>query len=168
MKTLFKTIFAAVAAAGAAASMAAPPNFTTDLDAAIAKAKARDKIVLACFSGSDWCIWCKRLDGEVLSRPEFAQATNDFELAFIDITMDPPATEKNLALMKQYKVRGFPTVLLLDGDGRTLESTGYRKGGPKAYLEHLSALKAGIRARSAERGKENPPQSASGESGVAK
>ena len=47
---------------------------------------------------------------------------------------------KNEELAKQYGVRGFPTVLLLDSKGKVLARTGYRQGGAKAYVEHLKTL----------------------------
>ena len=34
-------------------------------------AKKTNKPIFALFTGSDWCIWCKRLEGEVLSQDEF-------------------------------------------------------------------------------------------------
>ena len=40
--------------------------------------------------------------------------------------------------MKKYGIAGFPTALILDGDGNKVgETAGYRKGGAAAYAEHL-------------------------------
>ena len=38
-----------------------------EMQAAMAKAKNEDKLLVMNFTGSDWCIWCKRLEGEVFS-----------------------------------------------------------------------------------------------------
>ena len=62
-----------------------PAGFTDNLDEALAKAKAEGKLVYACFSGSDWCYWCKKLEEEVLSDPLFvAGVMDDYVLVFID------------------------------------------------------------------------------------
>ena len=44
--------------------------------------------------------------------------------------------------MKKYGIAGFPTALILDGDGNKVgETTGYRKGDAAAYAEHLLEIK---------------------------
>ncbi|MDT8391733.1 MAG: thioredoxin family protein [Lentisphaeria bacterium] len=40
----------------------AAEGWMTDYDAALKKAKAENKVVILDFSGSDWCVWCVRLD----------------------------------------------------------------------------------------------------------
>ena len=47
---------------------------------------------------------------------------------------------QNDALGKKYKVRGFPTVLLLDEEGKELARTGYQRGGPSNYINHVKEL----------------------------
>ena len=139
-----KTTISAIAVAMASCALALPPNFTDDLDAAIADAAKNDKLVFACFSGSDWCPWCQKLDEEVLSKPEFAAATNDFNLVYIDLPRkDIPNKERNKAFCEKYKVRGFPSVLILGPDGKKLDETGYQRGGVENYLKHLGELKTG-------------------------
>ncbi len=58
--------FAAFAAVAAGTST--PAGFTDDLDAAMKRAQANGRKILTVFSGSDWCIWCKRLEAEILSK----------------------------------------------------------------------------------------------------
>jgi hypothetical protein len=64
---------------------------------------------------------------------------------------DPPAVSsgkpqavavknQNKALAERYSVEGFPTVLLLDATGKVVGRTGYKKGGPSAYVEHIKQL----------------------------
>ena len=139
-----KTTISAIAAAMASCALALPPNFTDDLDAAIADAAKNGKLVFACFSGSDWCPWCQKLDEEVFSKPEFAAATNDFNLVYIDLPKkDIPNKERNKGYVDKYKVRGFPSVLILGPDGKKLDETGYQRGGVESYLKHLGELKTG-------------------------
>src|ERR1700733_3218379 len=40
-------------------------TWSTDYKAALATAQKESKIVLADFTGTEWCIWCKRLKAEV-------------------------------------------------------------------------------------------------------
>ena len=130
---------------------AAAAGFTDNLDEAIAKAKAEGKLVYACFSGSDWCGWCKRLESEVLSDQLFvAGAADDFVQAFIDDPRDKSllsdhAKAENKKLIRKYGIQGFPTALVLDGDGKSVGKTGYRAGGAAKYLDHLREIAASAR-----------------------
>ncbi len=120
-----------------------PAGFTDNLDEALAKAKAEGKLVYACFSGSDWCYWCKKLKKEVLSDPLFvAGVMDDYVLVFIDspenkALLSNRAKAENEKLTQKYGIRGFPTALILDGDGKKVGETGYRQGGAAKYAEHL-------------------------------
>ena len=140
-KTLLVTC--AMAALAAAAKTSTPDGWTDDYDAALARAAAEKKLVLADFSGSDWCGWCQRLDEEVFAKNAFrAEATNAYVLLMVDSPQDESllsekAKRQNPELVKKYRVAGFPTVLLLDEKGEVLFKTGYEKGGPKKYLKML-------------------------------
>ncbi len=143
-----KTFFAAAASLAASAAFAAtstPAGWTDDFDAAKARAAAENKFILADFSGSDWCGWCKKLDREVFARPEFLEsATNKFVLLMVDSPSDKSllsekAAKQNPGLVEKYGVGGFPTVLLLDANGDVVAKTGYRAGGPVKYLEHIDS-----------------------------
>ena len=43
-------------------------------------------------------------------------------------------------MAEKFGIEGFPTVLVLDADGKEMARTGYQPGGAKAYVEHLKAL----------------------------
>jgi hypothetical protein len=43
-------------------------------------------------------------------------------------------------LAKQYKVKGFPTVIILSPEGRLVDRTGYQRGGATAYIKHIKSL----------------------------
>ena len=131
------------------AKSSTPAGFTDNLDEALAKAKAEGKLVYACFSGSDWCGWCMKLEREVLSKQEFIDGVkNDFVLVFIDSPQDKAvlserAKAENGKLTKKYGIQGFPTALILDGDGKKIAETGYRRGGAAEYAKHLKSIRAG-------------------------
>ncbi len=122
---------------------AAESIWTSDFEAAKAKAKADKKLLLVDFTGSDWCGWCIRLRNEVFEKEEFIKnAPKQFVLVELDFPRQKELPEKlklqNEKLARQYKVRGFPTVLVLDPEGDVIARTGYRPGGAEEYLNHLA------------------------------
>lgn len=126
-----------------------PKGFTDDLESALASAKASNKLVYACFSGSDWCGWCIRLEEEVFSDASFAAELKDkYELVYIDMPRDKEilsenAKAKNPELVKKYNIRGFPSMIIFKGDGSVIfRSSAYREGGAKAYAEFLKGIAA--------------------------
>lgn len=126
--------------------MAGGDEWMTDFAAAKEKAAKEDKKMLVDFTGSDWCGWCIRLNKEVFVHEEFKKGVADkFVLVEIDFPKDKSniseATQKqNSELKNLYSVRGYPTILLLDAEGRPFAQTGYQKGGPENYVTHLDGL----------------------------
>ena len=117
----------------------------TDFDAAKTQAKAGGKLILADFTGSDWCGWCMKLKAEVFDKDEFkAAAPKSFVLLELDYPHKkelPEALRKqNEKLQEQFQIEGFPTILLLDADGKVMARTGYQEGGAAKYVEHLATL----------------------------
>jgi len=114
----------------------------TNVEKAVEIAKKEDKRVLVQFSGSDWCKWCIKLNDEVFNKKDFADYAKD---KMILVNLDFPRTiaqtdevkEYNRSMANKYGVRGFPTVLLLDKEGNLVKKTGYQRGGPNAYVEHI-------------------------------
>jgi protein disulfide-isomerase len=126
---------------------AADATWMTDLPAAQKKAKAEKKLVLMDFTGSDWCGWCKKLDKEVFSTPEFKDYAKD-NLVLVELDFprakQQSATLKqaNAKLKEQYDVRGFPTIVVLNGDGKEVwTQRGYMAGGPSAWIAKLNEAK---------------------------
>jgi len=143
MKVSSAAIAAAVLAAAAAAR--AGEGWGTDFEAAKKEAAEKQRPILVDFSGSDWCGWCKKLDKEVFSTPEFQEyAKESLVLLLVDFPMrkEQPkeVAEQNKRLQEKYGIEGYPTVLLLDSTGKELARTGYRRGGGAAYVEHLKEL----------------------------
>ena len=144
MKKILAAAFSAAAFA-ALAETSTPEGWTDDYDAALERAAKENKLILADFSGSDWCCWCQRLDKEVFDTPEFKKsAPEKYVLLFIDSPNDASllsekAAKQNRDLTKKYRIRGFPSVLILNAKGEVLHKTGYAQGGPVKYLEALDA-----------------------------
>jgi len=143
---ILSVMLAIAASAALSASAAVPEGWTDDFDAAAGRAATNGKRLLVDFSGSDWCGWCKKLDKEVFAKKEFVQkAAEKFELVLVDSPrnksiLSEKAAARNPELVKKYKVNGYPTVLVMDAEGKVLYRTGYREGGPEAYLKHLDAV----------------------------
>ena len=99
----------------------APPHegWTTDLDKALEQAKKEDKLVLVEFTGSDWCPPCMLMREAVFSKKEFVtKASEKFVLVEIDMPRgDKETAARNEPTVRKFKVRGFPTIVLLDAGG---------------------------------------------------
>lgn len=117
-------------------------SWETDLDSALARAAAENRVVFAYFAGSDWCGWCMRLKDEVLDSDLFADFSRRFVVpVLIDFPRELPQSEAlaaaNQRHAEHYRVQAFPTVLLLAPDGSVLYRTGYVAGGPGNYVTNL-------------------------------
>ncbi len=121
------TYLAAFTVAGSALVSTAFANtlegWGTDLDKALKDAKASKKSVLVEFTGSDWCPPCIKMRKTVFSKKEFVtKASEKFILVELDFPNgDPKLAEKNEPLAQKYSVEGFPTVILLDPDGKEFD-----------------------------------------------
>lgn len=142
MKTRLKQFVAAFVALAASTAIAAT-GWSDDYEKALEQAKKENKKVLLDFTGSDWCGWCIKLDKDVFSKPEFKEyAQKNLVLVEVDFpqgkALPKKTKEQNEKLRDQYKVQGFPTLVLLDSDGKTLgELVGYVKGGPQGFIAEL-------------------------------
>lgn len=117
------TFLAAVLTAAIAPAFAA--EWVGDFDAAKTKAAQENKAILADFTGSDWCGWCIRLRQNVFDTPAFESYAKDkFVLAEIDLPqapkISPEQLEKNRRLCAQYGVQSFPTIMVMDANGRVM------------------------------------------------
>lgn len=123
----------------------AEDGWKTNFEAALAEAKDQDKHVLVDFTGSDWCGWCIKLDEEVFSQEPFKQFAKDkLVLVEIDFPRGKEQSEEvkaqNKELAEKYGVRGFPTIMILSPDGKLVRQTGYKPGGPEAYVDHIKEI----------------------------
>jgi protein disulfide-isomerase len=144
MKKLILGTIAVLALTGAMAAESV--NWLTDVPKAQTQAKTEKKRVLLDFTGSDWCSWCIKLHKEVFSQPEFtAYAEKNLVCVEVDFPtkkkLEAAQKEANDALAKEYDIKGYPTIIVLDGDGKKVGELGYMKGGPKAFIAALEKLK---------------------------
>jgi len=113
-----------------------------NLETALQKAKTENKAVLVNFTGSDWCVWCQKLSAEVFSKSEFEDFADDnLILVKLDFPqkIEQSAETKlyNNQLAQRFNVKGFPTILLFNSQGKMVLQTGYQPSGSVSYVEHL-------------------------------
>ncbi len=124
---------------------AAGNAWLTSLKQAQAQSRESGKVILADFTGSDWCGWCVKLKREVFSRPEFAKwASQNVILLEVDFprrkTQSQQLKAQNRALAKSYGIRGYPTILFLNADGQEIGRSGYIRGGAKVWIENAQKI----------------------------
>ncbi|HVS71239.1 MAG TPA: thioredoxin family protein [Phycisphaerae bacterium] len=133
MKRVWMMSVAVLLAGACMAQTTAPAEksdlpWTEDYAAAMAQAKKDHKLVLLNFTGSDWCVPCKALDRLVFASPEFhAWEAGKMELVTLDYPARTPQTDaikaRNKDLKDQYKVKGYPTILIVTPEGKELART---------------------------------------------
>jgi len=142
-------LFAAAACLLPALFARAESGWLDDYKKAQQEAKASNKFLLLDFTGSDWCGWCKKFDKEILSQSEFQDyARENLVLLELDFPrakpQSPELRKQNQELADQYQVQGFPTIVVLNGDGQKLwQYDGYFPDGPAAFIAQLEKLRKG-------------------------
>lgn len=117
-------------------------DWQTDYARALERAKSENKRVLLDFTGSDWCGPCIQLKKSVFSRPEFsAYAEKNLVLVEVDYPQRKKQSaelkKQNDKLARQYGIeeKGYPTIVLLDPNGKILrEFTGYDGEDPAGMI----------------------------------
>ena len=127
----------------------------TDLEEAKKRAAKENKPILMFFTGSDWCIWCQRLEADVLEKDEFRQfAKANMVLLEIDFPNDKSKQsgelkKQNAELDKKFKVEGYPTMVLVASDGETEldREVGYSKELVTNLKTALKKTKASVKKK---------------------
>lgn len=115
-------------------------GWLVSIDEAYAQSQETGKPILANFTGSDWCGWCKRLDKSVFHKADFKKwADKNVVLLELDFPrrfkLPAAVQEQNRNLQQAFGVRGYPTIWLFDMDQddagqfsvNALGKTGYTK-----------------------------------------
>jgi protein disulfide-isomerase len=144
MKHIIPTIVV-VLLAMLTSGIAGENGWTTDYGKALERAKAEKKLVLLDFTGSDWCGWCIKLNKEVFSKEQFKEyASKNLVLVEVDFPKSKPQSgkikEQNEKLQKQFNIEGYPTIIVLDPEGKKVGELGYTPGGPEAFIAKLEKL----------------------------
>lgn len=152
-KLTFAVVVAMLSISSFAAAPAKEAKWSDNFTAAKSVAKKENRPILANFTGSDWCVWCIKMENDVFSQKEFLDFAADNLVLFIadfpeQKQQSASVTKQNKALNEKYKIPGYPTVLLLDAEGNVLGQTGYQPGGAESFVANLKELleKAGVKA----------------------
>ena len=145
--------FACAILLGLATVAQAAGEWLTDYKKAQQEAKATNKLLLVNFTGSDWCGFCIVLDRQVFSQSQFKDyASKNLVLLEIDFprmggpkwkAQSDTLRNQNVELAQKYGVFGFPTIVVLDGDGKMVGQLGYMEGGPAPFIAELEKLRKG-------------------------
>lgn len=120
-------------------------GWMSNIDKAMELAQKENKLVLVEFTGSDWCPPCKALKKEVFPSPEFKEIT-DKNLIPVELDFprksELPAEQKqyNGEMAKKYGITVYPTVYLLNPDGKTV----WLRIGGGTKEQYLEDLKQGV------------------------
>lgn len=146
MKDLIGIAVAPFVALTLTASTALAAGWDDDYDKAIAQAKSEKKLLVMDFTGSDWCGWCIKLDKEVFSTREFKDYAKD-NLVLLEVDFpqrkqqSKKLKEQNDQLQAKYKIEGYPTIIVLDPEGKKVGALGYQPGGPGPFIAKLKSFK---------------------------
>jgi len=93
------------------------------------------------FTGTTWCPACMRLERDVISRSEFAQALSQrfifLKAEFPDYSEGGVQASPFKNLLDRYRVDAFPTMLVVNTNGQPLYSVPYQTGGLQAYIQQF-------------------------------
>ena len=146
MKDILKPIACVVAASITLGfAHAGDAGWLTSYSKALKLSAKTGKPILADFTGSDWCVFCKKLDAEVFDTSEFkrwaAKNVILLKLDYPETTPQPAELKKqNTELARHYYVKGFPTIYFLDANGKIFGMYGYDRGGPTRWTSMADRL----------------------------
>ncbi len=106
---------AVVASAKPATKKAAPVAWRTDFDSALKEARRTHKPVFVDFY-TDWCGACKYLDATTYRDPKFALASRNWVM----VRVNAEKGARNIQIAQKYRLEGYPTLLMLDPNGKKL------------------------------------------------
>jgi thioredoxin-related protein len=125
-------------------------EWQTDYEQALATARAARKCVLLDFTGSDWCGPCIQMKKVVFSKAAFLNyAKQNLVLVEVDYPrvkiLSGKIRKQNERLLHQYSIdkSGFPTVILLNPDGKILgQLEGYSGERPADIISWIEKLRS--------------------------
>ena len=108
-----------------------------DVDAAFAQARSESKPVFV-YWGAQWCPPCNQVKATLFNRSDFIARSRAFVPVYVD--GDSPGAQK---LGTRFKVRGYPTMVLFDPQGRELT----RLPGEVDAAQYTQVLTLGMNAQ---------------------
>jgi len=99
-----------------------------DLRRASEVARAEGKVIVADVY-TDWCGWCHKMDETIYSDPMIVALSR--EQVFVKVNAEDGGEGQRFA--QQMGVRGYPTTIILDGQGRVLNTARGYISSPRAF-----------------------------------
>jgi thiol:disulfide interchange protein len=116
-------------------------NWQRSYSEAVALSQSSSKPIVILFTGTGWCPACMKLEREVLTRPEFAQAVGQkfvfLKAEFPDYTESSVMASPFKPLIDRYGINAFPTLVVVNANGQQLYTVNYLDGGPQVYAQEL-------------------------------
>ena len=130
------------------ATISMAQNWEKNFEIATERSAKEGKNIVLCFSGSDWCIPCIKLEKTIWESKEFA---NYSQAHFVLLRADFPKKKANALpkeqqdqndkLAESYNKQGmFPLVVLLNKSGKVLGTTSYKNISPTEYIALLHSF----------------------------
>ena len=96
-----------------------PPSipWTRNAETAFTRAEKDGKAVVA-YLYTDWCGYCRQMDNTTFKDPDLIQQLSG---QFTWLRLNPEKEEAGRSLQQRFGVSGFPTVLILNSNGRELD-----------------------------------------------
>lgn len=138
MRNIIRFMFAAMLVV----SLHAGEGWLIDAEKAKAQAEKEGKPLLMDFTGSDWCPPCKKLKSTVFDSQEFKDyAAKNLVLLELDFPNDKKklsaeTKKQNDKLAKEYNINAYPTIIILNKNGKELgRERGYGGQSPEEYIK---------------------------------
>ena len=123
-------------------------EWTEDYERAKALAASLELPMLLDFSGSDWCPPCIKMEKDVFSEKAFHKyAAENLVLVLVDFPRRKPQSaqlkQRNQALAQTYGVQAYPTMIVVDAEGKELgRMVGYVAGGTTGFISKVKGFVA--------------------------
>ena len=112
-----------------------PTVWEHDLPSALARAKKEHKPIFMDIY-TDWCGWCTKMRNETFPTPEAQAALQGFVPLSVRTQLKDGTPTENKSLEVQYGVTGFPSLYILDENGKTVRTLASYLP-PKEFTEFL-------------------------------
>ena len=133
--TIASSLFAAVPPAQ---KKGKGPNILPLVDNALAEAKKSDKNVMLTLSPK---FWGRKINSDIQKMSAFKKYTNDnLVVVVLDRGLRPKEADLFISMSRKYKVKFYPTILVLDSEGKELMRVTNRNLITEKTLESLKKL----------------------------
>ena len=113
-------------------------SHSESVDQILERAKEQGKPVIIDFSAA-WCAPCRELDRTTFRHPDVLEMSEQVVMVKIDLTSGADGTHQEL--LKKYQVKGVPTVIFINAEGRErgdLRLVDYLA--PDEFLKHMKQI----------------------------